>query len=271
MPKISEAIINKNRENSAALIPYITFGDPNLATTREVVRVLAEEGAAAIELGLPFTDPVADGPVIQRAMERSLRNSFSLEVVFKFVESIRSDGITIPIALYTYCNLIHNISYETFSHRCQDAGIDGVLIVDLPPEEISSFTGMESNNTLETIFLCSPTTSPERLKKIADAASGFTYYVVQKGVTGVRDVLPIDVYKKLLELREIVKSPIGVGFGISKPEHAKALAPYADAIVIGSAYVSLFERYEGRELLERVRKFTRPIITALTNCRECID
>ncbi len=260
---IRRAIEKQNQEGATALIPYFMLGDPDLETTKRIVSGLAEAGATAVELGLPFTDPIADGPTIQKATTRALKHPFSLRAVFDVVKSLRADGCDIPIALYTYSNLIFNIGYQRFDKLANEAGIQGTLIVDLPPEEASEFMG-DSGMNLESIFLCSPTTSPERLELIDRYSTAFTYYVAHKGVTGIRDTLPDGIKQKLLSLRKKVTGPLGVGFGISKPDHAKELASYADAIVIGSAYVQLFENYQGERLVDEVKIFTHAIVDVLS-------
>lgn len=260
---IRDAIIKKNENNATALIPYIMVADPDFGTTRAVLHSFEEAGVAAIELGLPFTDPIADGPVIQKATERALQNPFSLKKIMDFIQSVRDEGLTVPIALYTYSNLVFNIGYDVFAQSFSKAGVQGALIVDVPPEEAEDFMGKEKSNPLETIFLCSPTTSVERLEMVNKASTAFTYYVAQKGVTGIRDELPAGLTEKLASLRDVIKTPLGVGFGISKPEHAKILAPHTDAVVIGSAYVNMFAEYKGTELVQKIRSFTDPVIDAL--------
>lgn len=270
MKTIRAAIAEKNQEGSAALIPYIMLGDPDFETTAQVIRTLSKAGAAVIELGVPFTDPIADGPVIQKATERALQNPFSFEAIFDFVKKLRNEGEEIPIAIYSYSNLIFNLGYDVFCQKANEAGIQGTLIVDLPPEEAEDFMGpknsenSENLESLETIFLCSPTTSPERLALVNAASTGFTYYVARKGVTGMRSDLPEGVAEKFNELRKVITTPLAVGFGISEPQHAQAFAQYADAVVIGSAYVNMFERLSGGALLKEIEDFTASVVTALS-------
>ncbi|ASC72892.1 Tryptophan synthase alpha chain [Halomicronema hongdechloris C2206] len=263
MRTIRDSIKEKNRDGYTALVPYILLADPDFETTKQVIFALSRTGCTAIELGLPFTDPIADGPVIQKATERALNKDISLKLIFQFISDLRKEGLKIPIAIYTYSNLVYNIGYDSFCKEAIKAGIQGVLIVDLPPEEAHEFMNVNSQDSLETIFLCSATTSEERLPKINSASTGFTYYVAQKGVTGMRESLPDGLTEKLTKLREYITTPLAVGFGISKPKHAKALAPYADAIVIGSAYVNMFESYQGRELVEKIESFTTSIVSEL--------
>lgn len=265
MISISTMLCKKRAEKKSALVAYITAGDPDLATTKAALHTLEKSGVSAIEIGLPFTDPVADGPVIQRAAERSLEKGFRIEALFEMIREARAEGLSVPLILYTYSNLVFVYGYNSFAKKAAEAGIQGILIVDLPPEEFSSFRGEPAQDPLEHIFLCSPTTNPERLKLIDDTSSAFVYYVAHSGVTGIRDQLPEGLEDKLSFLRANIKKPLAVGFGISCPEHARLLAPHADLIVIGSAYVQIFEDHgHNREsLLQTLEAFTRSLVSAI--------
>lgn len=263
MKTIRQAIMQANDKKSAALIAYITAGDPDLDTTKRAIKALSDSGVSVIELGVAFTDPVADGSAIQKSARRALKNPFSMDGIFELVKSVRNDGVETPIALYTYGNPVFNLGYKRFVEKSVEAGVQGSLIVDLPPEETAEFTENYKNPYFENIYLCSPTTNLDRLQEINKASTAFTYYVAQKGVTGVRSELPEGLTDKLVELRKIITTPLGVGFGISKPEHARILAPYADAVVIGSAYVNMFENYQGDDLIKNIADFTLSVADSL--------
>jgi tryptophan synthase alpha chain len=253
--RISKIFEKKN----SALIAYLTIGDPDLETSYRSIKTLAQAGADMIELGVPFTDPLADGPTIQKSSERALKNSFSMEDIFKLSKRLRDEGLNIPFVLMSYANPIYVYGFERF---CQDAaahGIDASLITDLPPEEACDYLRYAQQEKLGTVFLCSPTTSPQRLKIIDQASTAFVYYVARAGVTGTRSALPDDIQEKLQNIRKALKNKLCVGFGISTPEHARQLAPHTDGLIIGSVLVDLFENFSGDVLQEKIHV----LITAL--------
>src|SRR6266568_12042 len=229
-----------------SLIAYLTCGDPDLRTTGEVALSAIDAGAEVIELGVPFSDPVADGPVIQRASERALRNGVSLEQVLKLAAEIRWESQT-GLIVFSYLNPVLRMGLEKFAARAADAGVDGALITDLPVEEAGEYLRHMRKLDLATVFLAAPTSTDERLKRIADASTGFVYAVSRTGVTGARKELPEDAQKLVQRLRKITKLPVAVGFGISAPEQFAAVGEYADAAVVGSAIVELIERSPGSE------------------------
>ena len=246
------------------IIPYITLGDPDLSTSRRSIITLARAGAGMIELGLPFSDPVADGPTIQKSSERALQHRFGLNAVFEMTKQLRdADAISIPFVLMSYANPIYQYGFDNF---CRDAvanGIDAALITDMPPEESADYLQAAKAHGLGTVFLCSPTTSPERLKTIDQASTAFVYYVARTGVTGAANDLPGDIGCKLTTVRQhIPNNRLCAGFGISKPEHVHNLAPYVDGLIVGSALVQFYERYTETALQNMVQSFTTNLVDA---------
>jgi tryptophan synthase alpha chain len=229
-----------------ALVAYITCGDPDLRTTREVALAAIDAGAEVIELGVPFSDPVADGPVIQRATERALKNGVSLEQVLVLASEIRRQSQA-GLIVFTYFNPVLRMGLENFAERAAAAGADGALITDLPVEEADEYLNHMRKRNLATIFLAAPTSTDERLKRIAEASAGFVYAVSRTGVTGARKDLPEDAQELVRRLRKFTKLPIAVGFGISAAEQFASVGKYADAAVVGSAIVQMIERSPGNE------------------------
>ncbi len=228
-------------EDRCALIPYIAAGDPHPDATVEIMHTLVKAGADMIELGVPFSDPMADGPVIQAAHERALVHHTSLTDTLGMVAAFRQTDQQTPIVLMGYTNPIECMGYAEFVERADDAGIDGVLTVDMPPEEGSDFDILLRKHELDPIFLLSPTTTTSRLQQIADAASGFLYYVSLKGVTGAGNLDVESVEEKMNVIRGITNLPLGVGFGISNADAAAQVGRFADAVVIGSALIRIIE------------------------------
>lgn len=220
-----------------ALITYITAGDPDLAQTLTLMHDMAANGADIIELGVPFSDPMADGPVIQRAAERALANGVSLHDVLALVRRFREINQTTPVVLMGYLNPVHKMGYAEFAQQAAQAGVDGVLTVDNPVETIMPLHTELKKNGLDTVFLVAPTTTEERIATIAQLASGFVYYVSLKGVTGAASLDTADVAAKIAVLRRHIRIPIGVGFGISDAASAYAIAQTADAVIVGSCIV----------------------------------
>ena len=229
-----------------ALVAYVTCGDPDLRSTREVALAAIDAGAEVIELGVPFSDPVADGPVIQRASERALKNGVSLDQVLTLAAEIRRESDA-GLIVFSYFNPVLRMGLEKFAARAADVGVDGALITDLPVEEAGEYLGHMRAHNLATIFLAAPTSTDGRLKAIAEASSGFVYAVSRTGVTGTRKELPEDAQKLVRRLRKSTKLPIAVGFGISVAEQFAAVGKYADAAVVGSAIVQVIERSPGTE------------------------
>jgi len=244
--RIGRRFAELRRSGELGLVAYITAGDPSLAATREIVLAAADAGADVIELGVPFSDPVADGPVIQRASERALRAGTTLSGVIDLVADLRRTT-EVPLVLFSYFNPILQIGLPEFARRAADAGADGVLATDLTPEEAVEYRQVLRAAGLDTIFLAAPTTPDERLALIAAVSSGFLYLISRTGVTGQRDQLPEDLSALVSRVRRATKLPLAVGFGLSQPEHLRALVGQVEAAVVGSALVSEIERASSGE------------------------
>lgn len=229
------------RAGELGLIAYITAGDPSLAATEKIALAAAEAGADIIELGVPFSDPVADGPTIQRASERALRNGATLAGVLGLVRQIRAQS-EVPIVIFSYFNPILQMGLKEFAAQADLAGADGVLVTDLTPEEAGEYRAAMRSHGLDTIFLAAPTSTDARLETIARSSSGFLYVVSRTGVTGAREALPEGLPELVRRARRFTKLPIAVGFGISLPTHVTVLGGIADAAVVGSALVSEIEK-----------------------------
>ncbi len=224
-----------------ALIPYVTAGDPLPRITVPLMHALVKAGADIVELGVPFSDPMADGPVIQRATERALVHGVSLRDVLAMVREFRQSDSATPVVLMGYLNPVEVMGYERFASEAASAGVDGVLLVDLPPEEAGDVTPILQRHGLDEVFLLAPTSPAERIRRIAAAASGFIYYVSLRGVTGAGHLDIDEVRARLKAIRAETNLPLGVGFGISDPETAARMAPLADAVIVGSALVKRME------------------------------
>jgi tryptophan synthase alpha chain len=238
--RISKRFAELRDAGELGIVAYITAGDPSLDATLKFVLALAEAGADVIELGVPFSDPLADGPTIQRASERALKSGTTLAGVLELVRRIRRSS-QVPLVLFSYFNPILQMGLEKFAAAASEAGADGVLATDLTPEEAGDYRRILRAHNLDTIFLAAPTSDDERLKIITDASSGFLYLISRTGVTGAKDSLPDDLPALLRRARQFTQLPIAVGFGISLPGHVSVLGGLADAAVIGSALVSEIE------------------------------
>jgi len=246
-------------DKKLALIAYVTCGDPNLATTRDIVLAAIEAGAGIIELGVPFSDPLADGPVIQRASERALKHGTSLEQVLTLAAVVREHSQSVGLIVFSYLNPILQMGMEKFCKIARHAGLDGVLITDLPVEESAEYLREARKNDLATVFLVAPTSPDHRLKRIAEVSTGFIYAISRTGVTGARQQMPEDASGLVKRLRRFTKLPVAVGFGISTPEQFASVGMFADAAVVGSAIVQTIERNPGREaasVAEFIRQLT---------------
>jgi tryptophan synthase alpha chain len=239
--RIARRFAELSHAGELGLIAYITAGDPTLAATHQIVLAAAEAGADIIELGVPFSDPLADGPTIQRASERALRSGTTLAGVLDLVAEIRRAS-QIPIVLFGYFNPILQMGLENFAERAAKAGADGSLVTDLTPEEAGDYRAALRTRGLDTVFLAAPTTTEARMKVIAEASSGFLYLVSRTGVTGTRESLPEDLPALVRRARAATSLPLAVGFGISLPGHVSILGGLADAAVVGSAFVEEIER-----------------------------
>jgi tryptophan synthase alpha chain len=274
MSRIAETFAALKRAGRCGFIPFITAGDPDLETTEKLIVELAQAGATLIELGVPFTDPMADGPVIQRASERALRHHFGLSEIFEVVAAARA-RTDVPIILFSYFNpllqfcaneradgtsALPAIRFEELAQAARSAGVDGILVTDLVPEEAGEFASALRANDLDMIFLVAPTSTNERLQMVAERASGFIYAVSRAGVTGARAAMSIEAEKLVRRVRQFSDLPVAVGFGISKREHVQDVSRYADAVVVGSAIVSEIEQAQtSGEALSRVGEFVREL------------
>ena len=255
MSRIKEKFRELKRSGRGGFIPFITAGDPDLATTERLLIELAKAGADIIELGVPFSDPVADGEVIQRASERALRNGITVRHALECARNAKQH-IDVPIVLFSYFNPLLQFGQERLAVAAGQAGIDGVLVTDLIPEEAESWTQNLLRNRLDPIFLVAPTTSDKRLARIAQQAQGFIYAISRAGVTGERDQMTGDAEDLVRRVRSVSDLPIAVGFGISTAEQVRAVWRFADAAVVGSALVSEIERLSGESnLVNRIGEF----------------
>jgi len=240
MYRIAEAFRECAQQKTKAFIPYITAGDPTLQKTAEMLAYLATHGADIIEVGVPFSDPMADGPVIQKAMERALSGGATLRKILETIREFRTRYET-PIILMGYYNPFYAYGFEMFSRDARSAGVDGVLTVDLPPEEAGEFTGILKDNHLQSIFLLTPVSDRKRIKAVKKVADGFIYFVSVTGVTGERGSLPDEIREKMIEIRGEIQLPLVLGFGISKPDIVERFYSYADGFVVGSALVKRWQ------------------------------
>lgn len=261
MSRIEATFASLRREGRRGLIPFITAGDPDLETTGQLLVELARVGASVIELGVPFSDPMADGPVIQRASERALKQGFGIREVLNIVEQARPLMKDVPIVLFSYFNPLLQYGLERLSREAMSASVDGVLVTDLVPEEAEEFSGLLRTRGLDMIFLVAPTSTDARLSLVAERASGFIYAVSRAGVTGARMEVSNDAERLVERVREVSGLPVAVGFGISNAEQVAETWRYADAAVVGSSLVAEIERLTGADnLVQLVGEFARRLI-----------
>jgi len=253
MSKIQATFERLQSEGRKALIPFITAGDPAPDMTVPLMHTLVEAGADVIELGVPFSDPMADGPTIQRASERALAQGVSLRQVLEMVANFRADNNETPVVLMGYANPIEAMGVDTFAAAAFDAGVDGVLVVDYPPEECAEFAKAMQANALDPIFLLAPTSTEERIGMVAELASGYVYYVSLKGVTGSSQLDVTAVAGRIPEIRAAVGVPVGVGFGIRDAATAGSIARIADAVVVGSRIIEEIERSSAGDVCANVK------------------
>ncbi len=259
MNRIEKTFRKLKSQNKKALIPYIMAGDPDIKTTEELVLEIERAGGDIIELGVPFTDPLADGPVIQKAHYRALKNKVTLRNVLDLVKRIR-EKTTTPIVLMTYYNPVFKYGDDTFVKDAVASGVDGVIIPDLPPDEAKDIIDISKREDLDTIFLLAPTSTPERVRIIAKASRGFIYYVSITGITGAKIEEMDSINKSIEGIREHTDKPIAVGFGISTPEEAKSIAEWADGIIVGSAIVRIIEEnLRNPSLVGKVGEFVKAL------------
>jgi len=241
MSRIPETFRKLQAQKKKALIPFVTAGDPTPAMTVPIMRAMVNCGADILELGVPFSDPMADGPTIQRSSERALKHGVGLRDVLGFVREFRAADATTPVVLMGYANPIEAMGYESFATAAHQAGVDGVLVVDYPPEESRQLVEVLKKRGIDSIYLLSPTSQESRIRQVKDMASGYIYYVSLKGVTGAANIDLKEVAAKLPQIRSLIQLPIGVGFGIRDAQTARTVASVADAVVIGSRLVQEIE------------------------------
>ena len=257
MSRLAETFSRLRDERRPGLVTYVTAGDPDMVRTEGILRALDRAGADVVEVGIPFSDPLADGPVIQRATERALVSGTTLLGVLASLKRLRPE-LRLPVVLFSYANPVMRIGAERFADLARDAGVDGVLILDLPLEEADDFRAMLQARGIDTILLLSPTTSDERLRKAAALGSGFLYAISRLGVTGVRTDVADGAEEMVRRIRRVSDLPVALGFGISTPEHVRQVGQWADAAVVGSALVNVIaEAGASPDLTTRVEEYVR--------------
>ena len=263
MSRIGATFERLKKQGRKALIPFITAGDPDPALAVPLMHALVAGGADIIELGVPFSDPMADGPVIQRSSERALRHGVSLRKVIGYVAEFRKKDAATPVVLFGYANPIEAMGVERFADAAKGADADGVLVVDYPPEEAHRLVEMLDARKLDTVFLLSPTTDEARLKSVAALGRGYLYYVSLRGVTGAAHIDLEDVAARIARIRSFTGLPVGVGFGIRDPETARRIATVADAVIIGSRLVQVIEESKGEQAVPNVTAFLSAVRSAM--------
>jgi len=263
LSRITDTFMRLKAEGRRALIPFIMAGDPDLNRTRELVVELARSGADIIELGVPFSDPIADGPVIQRASQRALRNPVGVSHVLEVVREARAET-DVPVILFSYLNPLLRFGAERLGREAARAGVDGLLVTDLTPDESEEFYGAVTEGGLDSIYLAAPTSTEKRLRLIAGRAKGFIYAVSRTGVTGARAEMSNEAEALVARLRSLTDLPVAVGFGISSAKHVREVWRYADAAVVGSAIVAEMERRAGEpDFVSSIGRFTRNLLPAV--------
>ncbi len=260
--RITETFVRRAQSRRAALVTYIMAGDPDLAASGDIALALQEAGADIIELGVPFSDPIADGPTIQSAGVRALAQKTTLARVIELVADLRGRGLTIPVVLMGYLNPVLRLGYAKFAQDAARAGVDGLIVPDLPADEADELIAELEANGIAPVQLVAPTSTDERIGYVAGRSGGFLYYVSLTGVTGVRDSLPADVTDRIRHVQSLSPVPVAVGFGVSNPDMARALGRAARGVVVGSAIVKLIEQH-GRDAVEPVSEFVRGLRKAL--------
>ena len=263
MNRIDKKFKELKKRRKKAFVAFIMAGDPSIAITKKLVFELERQGADIIELGVAFSDPLADGPTIQRSSERALKKKVNLDVVCRLVKEIRQKT-QIPIAFLTYYNLLYHYGLERFAEKAKSSGVDGVIVPDLPPEESGELRRIAKKKGFSLIHLLAPTSSRQRIKMIANTSTGFIYYVSLTGTTGVRKELPKELSSSLRLIKRLTKKPVCVGFGISTPQQVKAVSRLTDGVIVGSAIIKMIEKNIGKQrLVENVGKFVRRLTCML--------
>jgi tryptophan synthase alpha chain len=255
MNRIERKFSELRRQNKKAFIAFLTAGYPNLNTTKRLVLEFAKIGVDIIELGIPFSDPLADGPIIQEASQSALKRKINIDDILRLVKALRT-AVEIPICLMSYYNPIFCYGQQSFIKKASTFGVDGVIIPDLPPEEAHSFIGLANKFNLDTIFFLSPTSPLERIRLVSRISKGFIYYVSLMGVTGLRQRLATDLVSNINLIKRNTRKPVCVGFGVSHPEHVKKIFKIADGVIVGSAIIKKIKDNIGKpDLVKRVSRF----------------
>ena len=262
MSRLAACLGTLHNNRSKALVTFVTAGDPDLSATEEIIHLLEAAGADIIELGVPFSDPMADGPTIQLSSERALASGTTLHGILAVVKKVRARS-GIPIVLMGYLNPVHAYGYDKFCRDASEAGVDGVLLVDMPPEESRELTAPARRYGLDVIFLLTPTSDAARISTVDRLGSGFVYYVTVTGVTGTRTSVSGTLAQELSRVKQTIALPVMAGFGISTPEQAAEVGQLADGVVVGSAIVKLFERFSGDELRQQLSRYVAELKHAL--------
>jgi len=262
MSRLAARFSTLQNNQSKALVTFITAGDPDLSATEEMIHLLEAAGADVIELGVPFSDPMADGPTIQLSSERALASGTTLHAILDVVKKVRTRS-QVPIVLMGYLNPVHAYGYDSFCKDAAEAGVDGILLVDMPPEESRELTVPARRCGLDVIFLLTPTSDAARIAAVDRLGSGFVYYVTVTGVTGARTSVSGTLAEELSRVKQVISLPVMAGFGISTPEQAAEVGKMADGVIVGSAIVKLFERYRGEELKQELRRYVSRLKDAI--------
>ncbi|MEN6643599.1 MAG: tryptophan synthase subunit alpha [Armatimonadia bacterium] len=260
MTRLHQAFADARAQNRGALMPYITAGDPDLTASLEILRAIERAGADLVELGIPYSDPLADGPVIQAAAQRALHSGTKVSRIIEMIREYRSAGGTLPLVIMTCYNPILAYGPERFTAAFAEAGADAVLVTDLPPAEAEEWSRLTAAAGLATVFLVAPTTPPDRVHLATERTTGFVYAVSRAGVTGTRSDLPPDLADLVANIRQATSLPVAVGFGVSTPEHVRTVLKLADGAVVGSALVKVIASHAGQEgLVQAVEDFVRQL------------
>ena len=265
MNRIDAKFAQLKEAGQKAFIPFITAGDPDLPTTGEIILEFERKGASIIELGIPYSDPIADGPVIQASYTRVLERRIPVKEILEFISGLR-EKTEVPLVSMVSYTIVYKCGIEGYLGRAKEAGLDGLIVPDLPVDEAAELSSTAEAHNLKTILLCAPSTHPQRRRHIAQVSTGFIYYISVMGITGARDRLPEDVQEHLRELKALTDKPICIGFGVSRPEQVRMLARIADGIIVGSAIVNLIAENSTRPREEIVRitgKFIADLMTGL--------
>lgn len=260
-----KTIANAFQENHKVLIPFITAGDPSLEETKQLIKTLAENGGDIIEIGVPFSASLADGPIIQDSYVRALSKGTNIYQIFEMCKELRTEGVEVPLVLMVSCNIIIRVGLSKFFSEAAASGIQGTIIPDVPLEEVDEFEADARVNNIDIILLAAPTTEEDRLQSIVKTTQGFLYYISSMGITGERASFAKTLQEKVSYIKSFASIPVGVGFGISQPEQAKTISSFADAVIIGSSLVRLIHEAPQNERIARAGDFIRTVKEAMTS------